>query len=93
MLDWIEDNFPGGLGGALLIFSALLIAVFVVGAVQEEREWDSFKVAHQCKVVAKVDGSSSTAIGFSTSGNMVVTPVYTPGKTGWLCDDGITYYK
>ncbi|HDU1551360.1 Uncharacterised protein [Klebsiella pneumoniae] len=31
--------------------------------------------------------------GVSTSGNSVTTINTTPDKTGWTCDDGVTYWK
>ncbi len=66
-----------------------LFALLVVGLVMEAKEWNAYKAAHNCKVVGKMDGSHG--FGISTSGKGVTT--YTPGKTGWLCDDGITYWK
>lgn len=75
-----------------IIFGAIAVAlvglsvwaVWVDGA-----EWNEFRELHECKVVSRE--SSSTALGVSGSGNAVVMSV--PGKTGWLCNDGITYYR
>jgi hypothetical protein len=71
----------------------LLMGLWVVASINESREWEAFKLAHKCKVVAHVSGSTTTAIGFSGSGNMTVTPIHIPEKTGWQCDDGVTYYR
>jgi hypothetical protein len=72
---------------------ALVIAIAIYAEIQDNREWEAFRTAHKCKVVAHVSSSSTTAVGFSSSGNMTVTPIHIPSKTGWLCDDGVTYYR
>ena len=52
-------------------------------------EWDIYKVEHHCKVTQKKDGDSG--VGITTNGSVVMTS--TSSQTGWLCDDGITYWK
>jgi hypothetical protein len=80
----------------LSVVVALLLAticLMVAAAIHEKKQWEVFRTAHACKIVAQVSGSSTTAIGFSSSGSMTVTPIAIPAKTGWLCDDGVTYYR
>jgi hypothetical protein len=81
-----------------LIFIFLLIAcipVFVYLVIQENKEWQEFKLEHHCKVVAHISGTTAVGIVPMMGGNggvgISITPI--PGKTGWLCDDGVTYYK
>ena len=78
--------------GALL-FLALLIVGSVVASDRSAKKWEAFKVAHACKVVAHIDGSTSTTIGVSGNGQATVGVGSTSAKKGWLCNDGITYYK
>ena len=68
---------------------ALWGALTIWAVIADSNEWEEFRNAHHCKIVSME--SSSTALGVSGSGNAVVMSV--PGKTGWLCDDGITYYR
>lgn len=75
--------------GAFLV----LIPIMAYWAFEEQKQWEAFLVEHNCKVVAKVDGDIFNTIAFDTKGNPVIGIGSTPGKTGWLCDDGITYYK
>jgi len=68
---------------------AVLMVLVVIGTVAEQQEWEKFKRLHQCHISGKMDGDVN--FGMSTSGNMVTT--VTPDKTGWTCNDGITYWK
>lgn len=54
-----------------------------------ENDWNAFVTEHNCKITQVMEGHSG--IGYSFSGK----PVYIPesDKTGWLCDDGITYWR
>ena len=74
---------------AIIIAAVALLALAIWAVVEDSRKWEAFKVAHNCKVVAHVRGS--THVGMSSSGNMVV--MGESDKTGWLCDDGVTYYR
>lgn len=74
--------------GLFIILLALLAGAFYIAHV-EQRSWDEFSVNHDCKIVSKE--SASTAFSTSTDGNM--TTVVIPGKTGWACNDGVTYFR
>ena len=64
-------------------------ALAVAGVVAEQIQWQEFSRAHDCKVVGKISPSSGT--GFDAKGN--TTYVSVPGKTGYQCDDGVTYWR
>lgn len=78
-------------------FVALLLGVMIWAAVVEENQWQAFKATHDCKVVGKT--TSTTSTGFQTvigpNGQVGMGPVttVTPSKTGWLCNDGVTYWR
>ena len=75
--------------GGIVLFLAIAVGCYIAIAT-EQRAWEDFLVAHQCRVVSK--SKDSTTIGIGTNGTtIIVTPV--PGVTGYLCDDGITYYR
>lgn len=72
----------------VILVSIAMIGCFYLMLIEAEK-WEEFKVEHKCKVVAHIRGSTST--GFSSSGNIVT--VQEADKTGWLCNDGVTYYR
>ena len=77
------------------VFACIAVAMFAVlglaiwASIVDTRKWEAFKVAHNCKIVANVRGS--TSVGFSSGGNVVV--MQEADKNGWQCDDGVTYYR
>lgn len=71
----------------------LLIACIVVAAYFDAKQWEEFKQAHECKVVAKVRGEWITTTSVDAKGNLSTGTAHTGDKTGWLCDDGVTYYR
>lgn len=87
-IDWnstIDNLIPWVIGAVIIAGLALLLWASVLDA----RQWAAYKVAHKCHVTAKV--SSSTFNTFDAKGNIGVGTV--PAKTGWTCDDGITYFR
>lgn len=87
MSDW---DWPEFLIGTLIVLIAL-IPLMIWAAVVEGRQWEEFKVKHNCKVVGYM--KADTGIGPATGGNGGVTVVVIPGKTGWACDNGLTYWR
>lgn len=78
-----------------LIVAAIvaILGLLVVGTYKEGREWERFKVAHNCKPVAHIKGDVFNTFGVDSRGQMTVGIGSTPDKTGWACDDGRTYYR
>lgn len=60
---------------------------------RERAEWEQFKVAHICRKVSYEGSRSMPVSGFDSKGNATFSSVYVPARTGWLCDDGITYVR
>lgn len=78
--------------GALIV--ALLVAVtFVAANDNSKEEWERFKADRQCRVVAHVRGQSMPTFGVYANGGLVTGVTATGNQTGWLCNDGITYYR
>jgi len=74
----------------------LLGIVIALGAIlfgwlcyEDSKHWDAFNAEHHCKVVGRHSGDVATII---TSDGKVGTAT-TSSKTGWLCDDGVTYWR
>ena len=91
--------FLGADAAIFLLLAAMfaLFAVMFMVAKAEQERWDKFSISHNCRVVQKVIGSTHTGygVGVTTNGKVgaVITTTSTPAKTGWLCDDGVTYWR
>lgn len=78
--------------GVFAIFAtigAILFGLFVWAVIAEAREWETFRAAHECKIVGKMSGDVFNT--FDAKGNVGIG--FTSGKTGWSCNDGVTYWK
>jgi hypothetical protein len=87
-IDWEDWIFRG-----LFVLIPIVLVLLVIAGIHEQREWNAFKISHKCKVVAHVDGDTFNTYGIGGDGKMTVGIGSTSAKDGWLCDDGITYYK
>jgi hypothetical protein len=82
-----------------LIIPGCALAIFVIGAAAiwaafaEQQQWDAFAAAHQCKKVGEISSSTSIGVGIGTDGKTSFVPITTPGKTGFACNDGVTYWR
>lgn len=74
------------LAGAVIV---ALLGILLYACIEEGNEWQAFSAAHHCRVVGKME--SSTAPGITMNGKFAMT--FIPGKTGFQCDDGITYWR
>ena len=72
---------------------AVLILVAGMMAHNSNEKWEAFKTSHECKAVAKLPGEVFNTFGTSSGGNFVVGIGATADRTGWLCNDGMTYYR
>ena len=82
----------------VLVICVLVICVLViVGSffllVEENKQWESFKIEHHCKLVTHISGDVFNTIGIDAKGNVSIGVGATPDKEGWACDDGITHYR
>lgn len=71
----------------------LLVALGLIGATLEGARWEAFKSDHHCTVVGKTDGQTNVGFGMMMDGKIGAVTTFTPGRIGWLCDDGVTYWK
>lgn len=77
--------------GASIVFGIFFLIIF--GSIEESKKWEKFKASHKCEVVAKISGDFFNTFGMDSKGNPTVGIGSAPNKTGWKCDDGITYYR
>lgn len=94
--DWTERLVVGlfALAGFGLV---LLIPWMIWASIEEAKEWQAFSVTHDCKVVGRMSSSTSTGLGFGMMSNgqmgTVMTTNTIPAKTGYACNDGVTYWR
>jgi hypothetical protein len=68
-----------------------VLVVLVLASDQKEQDWN-FATEH-CKVIEKREGATTTGVGVSLKGQAGVFIGGEPDQTGYLCDDGVTYWK
>ena len=79
-------------GREVWIALSVIVVLFVIlvwVTHYENKQWEAFKITHECVVVAKEKGDVSTGVDYN--GNVVV--ISEPDKTGWECNDGIIYWR
>lgn len=70
----------------------VLVAILLVWvAIADGNHWATFQKDHHCRIVGKME--PSTGVGPAMGGKGGIAVVFIPGKTGYLCDDGITYWR
>lgn len=88
--DWLVEFWIPSLLVTGLIASVVLSVQIII---EDNRAWEQFALENNCKVVSHTEGETFTTFGVSKSGNTVVSTGFTEAKEGWLCDDGVTYYR
>ena len=84
---WDKDDFI--FFGVVVVLIVLSVAVFWV----DSKEWSEFSEAHQCRKVAEVQGKVAPTLSVGGKGQVAMGNTYISGSTGYLCDDGITYWR
>lgn len=79
----------------IVICSSIVLLLILVGyaSYNESIQWNEFKIQRKCKEVSKAKGEIFNTFGTDAKGNISIGIASTSDKTGWLCDDGITYYR
>lgn len=80
-------------GSGCIIAAVGLVAIGVIAAVVEENNWNQFSAQHECRNIGSISPSTSVGVGVGSNGGVSVVPVYTPGKTGYQCNDGKQYWR
>lgn len=92
-MNWSEDWPIYTCGAAFVLVFGLMIWAMVT----EAQEWQAFAASHNCHVTGRVRGDVFTTVAPVISSNgsagVAVGIGSTPDKTGYLCDDGVTYWR
>jgi hypothetical protein len=66
-------------------------------AARQGAQWRDFKADHDCKKVAHVRGGVNvvTGVGVTPGGRvgLITGAEIEDDKTGWLCNDGVIYWR
>ena len=87
-MNWLMDNFYMVLGGAVLA----LIPAAIYLDIQEQKQWDAFAQAHECKLIAHANGFYTSGTGWS-NGKYVTVSQYHPSTNTYHCNDGVDYTR
>ncbi|WP_142491011.1 hypothetical protein [Klebsiella pneumoniae] len=80
------------IGLALAGLFVYILALFLSPIYEKEQDWRNWAKEH-CKVIEKREGATTTGVGVSLKGQAGVFIGGEPDQTGYLCDDGVTYWK
>lgn len=74
------------------IFAALVLLMFWL-AHEDGLRWSKFRDEHGCRKVSEASPSTINAVAIGSDGRLSTGIGVVPGMDGWLCDDGVTYYR
>jgi hypothetical protein len=104
MLDFIKTITDDAFGKCLLAFIVICIVSLCLlinysseQQAEEQKAWDNFSILHKCKKVGHIKGKVEVGDGIGVTANgavgAVLTTTVSPDKNGWLCNDGVTYWR
>ncbi|UVE47575.1 hypothetical protein KS461_09895 [Pseudomonas chlororaphis] len=78
----------------LIVAAAIgFMALAVWADAEKNRQWKEFARDHECRKIEEISGATSIGYGIASNGQGGMITTYTPGKTGWACNDGVTYWR
>lgn len=81
-------------GKLILVTCIVLLSVALLYVnTCEVAAWNKFSTQHNCQVVNRTNGQIFNTHRIDSSGNSVRDSYSTSGKTGYACNNGITYYR
>lgn len=83
-----------------IVFPTCMIAALLLcfwgmyaAASYDYESWKAFSAEHHCRVVGKMSGDVVVGTGLTANGQVTTTVGFTGDKTGYICDDGVTYWR
>lgn len=81
-------------GEKIIVALCVVFVVFDIKfEIDESNKWDEFSKQHDCKVIEKIKGGTSTGFGVGANGQSGVVLVDEPDKIRFKCNDGIIYTR
>lgn len=77
----------------IIVLCAVIVIAAVCAEIDESNKWEEFSKQHDCKVIEKIKGGTSTGFGVGVNGQSGVVLVDEQDKTRFKCNDGIIYTR
>lgn len=84
LMDKVMDNYYAVLGGVVVA----LVPTAIYLDIQEQKTWDAFAQAHECKLIAHQNGY--TMYGYH---NGKYQSFWVSSKDTYRCNDGVDYTR
>lgn len=84
LIETLMDKFYFIIGSAIIV----LVIVGIWLGVQEQKQWDAFATAHDCKVTAHKEGYYAYSFY-----NGTYATHYVPSTDTYHCNDGVDYTR
>lgn len=65
----------------------------IMGAIENEKEWEQFRNERQCKLLEKGVSSVVPITTVTTSGQIAMSTAVTKTPDRYLCNDGVIYQR
>lgn len=87
---WHGEWFIAAFGLAMVLAGC---SISYLLAAHEAEAWQRFSIEHQCRVVGKMSGDVVIGTGVTANGQVTTTVGVTGDKTGYICNDGVIYWR
>lgn len=87
-----DGKFTTGMTGIGVVVVGLFVLMYIAAKADAE-QWEAYRVKHECRVVGTMRGDTSVGVGLSSNGQVTTVVTTTSDKTGYACNNGLTYWR
>jgi Mg2+/citrate symporter len=77
----------------MIVTAVAFVAFAIWMGVIEQRRWNEFAKAHDCKKIAEIAGYYSTGTGVMSNGKIGTVSTWNPSRKTYRCNDGVDYTR
>ena len=79
----------------LIIIVFILTVGLIYSLIQEDKEWEKYRIEHNCQEKGYISGTTQTTVAPIIGGNggVVVGVSSSPRKTRFVCDNGEEIFR
>ena len=81
-----SDNVGIRIGMFVLFLAVIVVAIIV--RIKRDADWELFSHQHHCRIFSY---RNTGRLGLGSRGDFMTSPI--PAHNGYLCDDGVTYWR
>ena len=92
----MDRIFESLFGGPIRVAAIVLVVMAMVlyATYLEQKQWEAFSVAHECKLVeVKPSSLQSTTSVDPATGTIQVGTIHVPEQKAYECNDGVVYWR